>query len=478
MKRSLYFKFLIGYILFGIVGFIAVAIFSQKLTYNYLVRQNARKLYDEATLMAYSYEDSDYFKTDIENGLSSQLDMVSSFLNTRIWITNSSGRIIIDSDAGRLNGQTIADFDPAAGSDNYVIGSYFGLFDEEVMSVNAPISYNYAPIGYVILHLPMSAVLDSTNEILNIVYLTAAVIFILSLIILLIFTVFVFNPLRKITYAAGEYARGNLTYKIDLYDGGNGSDEIGYLAETLNYMARELNNTEEYQRNFIANVSHDFRSPLTSIKGFSEAMIDGTIPPELYPKYLERIISESERLNKLTYSMITLNSSDAKNKLNRSYFDINRTIKDVCAANENSCTRKNISFELIFEDEKEMVYADYAKIQQVLYNLVDNAIKFSNNGSAITISTAIKNRKVYVSVKDSGIGIPKDSIKKIWERFYKTDLSRGKDKTGTGLGLSIVKEIIQAHNESIDVISTENVGTEFIFSLPVSAPEQDIVSEG
>lgn len=112
-----------------------------------------------------------------------------------------------------------------------------------------------------------------------------------------------------------------------------------------------------------------------------------------------------------------------------------------------------------------------SKIQQVLYNLIDNATKFSHQNSAIKIETSIKNEKVFISVKDSGIGIPADSIKKIWERFYKTDLSRGKDKKGTGLGLAIVKEIIQAHNEHINVISTEGVGTEFIFTLPLSQKE-------
>lgn len=115
-----------------------------------------------------------------------------------------------------------------------------------------------------------------------------------------------------------------------------------------------------------------------------------------------------------------------------------------------------------------MVYADMEKIQQVMYNLIDNAIKFSHNDSVIYIQAVGQYEKVFVSVKDTGIGIPKDSLKKIWERFYKTDLSRGKDKKGTGLGLSIVKEILQSHGENIDVISTEGVGTEFIFSLPRS----------
>lgn len=208
--------------------------------------------------------------------------------------------------------------------------------------------------------------------------------------------------------------------------------------------------------------------PLTSIKGYLEAIIDGTIPPEMYEKYLTRVISETDRLTKLTQGMLTLNSLDSKGYLSRTNFDINRVIKDTAASFEGTCATKNIVFELTFSDTIQMVYGDLGKIQQVLYNLIDNAIKFSHADSVIYIQAYAKNEKVFISVKDTGEGIPKESIKKIWERFYKSDQSRGKDKKGTGLGLAIVKEIIQAHGENIDVISTEGVGSEFIFSLPRS----------
>ena len=140
---------------------------------------------------------------------------------------------------------------------------------------------------------------------------------------------------------------------------------------------------------------------------------------------------------------------------------------------EGLCKEKHISIELILSGQKLYVTADLAKIQQVIYNLTDNAIKFSYPDSSITIETTEKNEKVFVSVKDSGSGIQKENLKKIWERFYKTDVSRGKDKRGTGLGLSIVREIIQAHNENINVISTEGVGTEFIFTLSLAKDRQE-----
>ena len=164
--------------------------------------------------------------------------------------------------------------------------------------------------------------------------------------------------------------------------------------------------------------------------------------------------------------MLAINSMDSKGFLSRSNFDINRVIKDTAASFEGTCNAKNIVLDLTFSDDIQIVYADLGKIQQVLYNLIDNAIKFSHPNSVIYIRSHVRYGKVFISVKDTGVGIPKESINKIWNRFYKSDISRGKDKKGTGLGLAIVKDIIQAHGETIDVVSTQDVGTEFIFTLP------------
>ena len=231
-------------------------------------------------------------------------------------------------------------------------------------------------------------------------------------------------------------------------------------------MAVELNALENDQHKFVSNVSHDFRSPLTSIKGYAQAMADGTIPPELQEKYLNVIIFEAERLEKLTRGLLTLNELDMKKRMMHiQRFDINDTIKNTAATFEGICTSHQIRLELLLSGHELYVRADMEQIQQVLYNLLDNAIKFSNDNSSVQIETTVKSGKVFVSVKDYGTGIPKESLGKIWDRFYKIDASRGKDRKGTGLGLSIVKEIINAHNQNIDVISTEGVGTEFIFTL-------------
>lgn len=198
-------------------------------------------------------------------------------------------------------------------------------------------------------------------------------------------------------------------------------------------------------------------------------MLDGTIPPELNEKYLKILLNETDRLNKLTSSLLALNNLNIKGMvLDKIDFDIHSVIKHTAETFEGTCTAKRISIELILTGDTLYVFADMGQIQQVLYNLLDNAIKFSPDNSSIIIETTEKNDKIFISVKDSGIGIPKDDLKLIWDRFYKSDSSRGKDKKGTGLGLSITKEIIQAHNENINVISTEGVGSEFLFTLPKS----------
>ncbi|MDD6282039.1 MAG: ATP-binding protein [Oribacterium sp.] len=462
MKKSLFLKFLLTYILFGALAFTVIATLSSRLTYNYLIREQAENLYSEATLISTTYSDDENAALS-EEIINEQMKAVSEFLHVDIWLVDRNGQIISDSNQEAEKNQVIPNFDPTmTGNRRYLTGTYHDMFTDPVLTVSAPITRRYTTSGYVLIHMPIAHILNSQYQILNIVYITGLILFALSLLILLVFYFIVYRPLKKITEGATKYAAGDYKYKIET----SSHDEMGYLAETLNFMSDEIAKADDYQRQFIANVSHDFRSPLTSIKGYLEAFLDGTIPPELQEKYLIRLIAETDRLTKLTHSMLSLDSIDSKGFLNRANFDINRMIRDVLASFEMTCQKKGLSFALTFADKKEMVYADYSKIQQVLYNLVDNAVKFSNPDTEIQIRTEIRGSKVFITVKDSGIGIAKKDLGKIWDRFYKTDLSRGRDKQGTGLGLSIVKSIINAHGENIDCVSTQNVGTEFTFTLP------------
>lgn len=466
MRRTLYLKLLTGYVAFGILAFLTITTFTTRETYRYLREQEADNLYREAKTIASSYAASYYQSTMTLSDVHSHLAAMDAYLDAPIWIVSPQGKILIDSrkEPGESFDQ-IEPFDIASfGTRYYQIGTFFDTLSVDSLTVYAPIIIRYRVMGYVLIHMPLTEVVHYGDGFLNIAYKSLAIIFLCAFVVLLLFTWTVYLPLRRITAAADEYSSGNFDARIDLHS----NDEIGYVAASLNYMAAELNTLEEDQRKFVANISHDFRSPLTSIKGYIEAIMDGTIPPELQERYLNIILVETERLNKLTASMLELNKYGSHGTmLDVSNFDINNIIKMTVQSFEGTCTQKKISFALILTGQQLYVAVDMSKIQQVLYNLVDNAIKFSHADSTITIETTERNDKVFVSIKDTGIGIPKDSLKKIWERFYKTDASRGKDKKGTGLGLSIVKEIIQAHNENINVISTEGVGTEFIFTLPL-----------
>lgn len=478
MKRPIYIKMLIGYLLYVLIAFIIICTFTQKYTAQNMERKEANKLYREAALISSDYA-SDFFRDNISlSDFQSHMEMVSSYLSCEVWIVNNDGQIMFnssDSLVGKLAASiheytTISGFDIADfGSSTYMISNFYSQFDEPVLTVYSPITISYITHGYIVVHKPVSMITKQSDGFFNITFYTVALILLVAIILLFIFTRNIYIPLRKITKAAGEYAKGDFTVNIDVHS----TDEIGYLANTLNYMATELDTLEEDQRKFVSNVSHDFRSPLTSIKGYIEAMLDGTIPIEMQNKYLNIILFETERLNKLTQNLIDLNQFGHHGiRLDIADFDINNMIRSTILTFEGKCREKNISFDLVLTGKELFVSGDMIKVQQVLYNLIDNATKFSNNDSSIKIETNLKNDKVFISVKDSGIGIPKDSIKKIWDRFYKTDSSRGKDKKGTGLGLAIVKEIIQAHNENINCISTEGVGTEFIFTLPISKREE------
>jgi len=465
MKKTLYLKFIVAYCIFGFFGFVFITFFVPDVTSKQLINEKSRNLYSEATLISDTYASDLYTKETTLVEVKEQLDFLSVYQGSKIQIINPSGRVILDSSKPlQVEKEVIIEnFDSTiTGASYYTTGTFFDTFSENVLTVLAPITSDYKVKGYVCIHLPMTTIEESTNQLLNISYVTFAIIFVISLLILIFFTEFVYTPLKKITYATEQYATGNMHYEFSV----DNDDEIGYLAACLNYMASEIARAEDDQKKFIANVSHDFRSPLTSIRGYLEAMIDGTIPPELYNKYLGIVLNETERLTKLTNSMLTLNNLNTKGMLlNKSHFDINQVIRNTAASFEGTCRSKDISFELLLTGDVLYAYADVDKIQQVLYNLIDNAIKFSNANSKIRLETSVKKKRILVSVKDSGIGIPKEDLKMIWERFYKSDLSRGKDKKGTGLGLSIAKEIITAHKENINVISTPGEGTEFIFTL-------------
>ena len=468
MKKTLWSRLILCYLIIIVTVFTLLNTYGVHLLENKIKNDKINLLLSEAALINSEYL-NDLYNEDLDIlDLASKLRSIDTYLNVRVWIVNTEGEVIIDSkNTKNLPTIRLNNIDPSFLDKTKSENTKFqGIFNEPMLSIIQTLTYQYQFRGYIVLHTPMSTILRETEVYFNVINICFLIFFPLLLLAFAYIYYITSRPIKKLAKAAMEYSCCNYTYPLSV----KGMSEYRDLGSAVSYMAGELSKLDDYQKKFVANISHDFRSPLTSIKGYAEAILDGTIPQDMQDKYLNIILFETERLNKLTSSLLELNRFEARGAiLDIVSFDINHIIKKTAESFEGACRNKKITLNLVFAAQESYVDADVGKIQQVLYNLIDNAIKFSHNNSKIKVSTEERGEKLFVSVKDYGIGIPRDSIKKIWDRFYKTDASRGKDKKGTGLGLSIAKEIIQSHNENINVISTEGVGTEFIFSLPRSA---------
>lgn len=466
MKRTFFDKVILAIIVLLIGVFLGLASYTTYATQRVLVGEKQSNLINEATLLS-EQTISSYIQgiTSLEY-LQIRFNEFEDTLKTSVWFFSADGNLIAASNPDNYNNlpKNIKNLEGNINLEKGFTqtGNFNNIFSGTMISIGIPIYTEEDLKGYLILHTSMTELDSLQDNMLSIMYMPFLVMILVVGIVLAYLSGTVLRPIAKINNTAREYAKGNFEART----GVKRKDELGELSDSLEYMASELSKLDEYRKNFIANISHDFRSPLTSIKGYLEAMLDGTIPVEKYDRYLNIVLNESKRLTKLTSSLLELNDFDTYGPiLKRQTFDIVDVIKETRNTVEGLCEEKNIDFRLKCPAEDTIVYADKMKIGQVVYNLIDNAIKFSPKDGRITVTVYDKNGKLFISVKDEGPGIEKDKQNKVWDRFYKTDSSRGRDKQGTGLGLSITREIIKAHNENINLISTEGAGSEFVFTL-------------
>lgn len=465
-------KHIFIYIAICVISFILVSTICYKADYKHIYNYYSDRLYLQANEIASEYA-LDYLAESKLRRIELEMKSLSTFNDTRIMFITPSGDVILDTNNSSTDKSnedrilfSINDFDYGDLKGKHdILWDFYGLFSEPALSVFSPISNSFEIKGYVVINIPESAIVERVYDTFNTNYLTLAIVLILSSAFLVLYFFQVHRPIKEITRATNEYSKGNLSYHVKPMH----NDEIGRLGMSLDYMASQLNESDKFQQKFLSNISHDFRSPLTSIKGYLEAIQDGTIPPEMLDKYIGIMLFETERLTKLTSNILTLNELDPKSvRLDISTFDLNSIIRHTVETFEGTCKKKGIKFNITYANSVQNVKADKGRIQQGIYNLIDNAIKFSKENSYIYITVKEKGEKAQISIKDTGCGIAKEDIDKIWDRFYKSDSSRGRDKKGSGLGLSITKEVIQAHGENIDVVSTVGVGTEFIFTLELA----------
>ena len=322
-------------------------------------------------------------------------------------------------------------------------------------------------LGYVVVSSAQGKMLGDWSTFLTIAALVVVGVLLAFLGATLAYSKRMARPLDEIAAASRKFARGDFSVRVrQEYDL---DDEMGALIDSFNKMADSLEVAEERRSEFIANVSHELRTPMTTIAGFADGILDGTIPHEEEAKYLVSIRDETRRLSRLVRDMLDVSSTRYKlsDPSRRSVFDLNELMLQTLLSFEDRATKKNLDVDPQLPEDNVMVVADKDAITRVIYNLLDNAVKFANPGSCLTLRLYKDGAKAYVSVKDIGETIPADDLPFIFDRFHKSDRSRSLDKEGMGLGLYLVKTIINSHDEDIAVKSEDGM-TEFVFTLKLA----------
>jgi signal transduction histidine kinase len=439
---------------------------------------------------------SSYLKDYLENSgnflarlyLNNILDSYYKYTEALIFVVNEEGYIVISRpEINMISNEIIKNFIYEDGYykistlDQHVklmnsgntyteIGNFYGMFKNTPYSwLTAGKPFRHKIEGYeetingvVYLHTPIPEVQKARFAMFRYFLISVIVSIFITIILVYIFSLRFTNPLKQMNEAAKVIAGGNFQKKLDI----ESKDEIGELAVSFNQMVTDLKNLEELRRSFIANVSHELRTPMTTIRGFLEGILDGTVPKEKQNEYLTIVRDETIRLNRLVNDMLDLARMEAgEMELVYKTFNINELIRRTIIKLESLIIEKDIGIDAYFEEEETFCYADQDAIERVVYNLLHNAIKFTDKNGKIDITVKPHKDKIYVSIEDNGIGINKKDMDFIWDRFHKSDKSRGKDKSGTGLGLAIVKSIINEHKQEINVESELRKGTKFTFTL-------------
>lgn len=387
-------------------------------------------------------------------------------------VTNSEGSIIASpKNPEGVNLQKIdQNFIKSAAEGKSVIKLYQqgSIFSEQTIVAIVPISkYDVVTaekhfFGAVIAFKPMPQIRYIQNRLIAIIFMSQFIAWIIAFIVAFILTRQIIKPLKKMRNAAKSIAAGNFNERISI----TSNDEIGQLAESFNSMTESLNELENMRSSFISDVSHELRTPMTIISGFIEGVLDGTIPEEEKNKYLATVLEEVKRLSRLVSELLEASRLEqGKIKIEKQNVDMNRMVAESVFNYEQQLTEKKINVNLQLDENECMALADKDSIKRVMINLIDNAIKFTPESGNISVSTQHTDKKVYVSIENSGDGISKEDLRHIWERFYKTDKSRSHDKKGVGLGLHIVKTIISQHGGEIYAESEEGKFARFTFIL-------------
>ena len=329
---------------------------------------------------------------------------------------------------------------------------------------------------YIIYIIDNKSTVQSLNGDLSHIILQAmAVGLLISVLMSLLLAKTLVTPIQDLTHAAERVADGDFDHKLE----NSAQDEIGVLTNTFNDMAGtleatldDLKKSEQMRREFVANVSHELRTPITSVKSYSETLLeDPDMPPEMRRRFLSVILNESDRMSKIVQDLLTLSRFDAGSiEFEFTRFSFEKSVRDVYSAMRIEAQKHKHEFTLEFLTPVPEIRGDRGRIEQVLINMVSNAIKYTRDGGKVKITAGAKDGKVWCSVRDNGIGVPKQDVDRVFDRFYRVDKARSRESGGTGLGLSIANEIVSRHNGNIQLESKAGRGTVITVTLPVEGP--------
>ena len=441
----------------------------------YLERNTHNQLQTDALALAELVAAYDAAGDLNHENLRTNLTLTSLISGADTVVLNARGTVILCSDTdlqcshiGLVINQQFVDqvFTNGSSVDS---GSIPKLYEESRYFVSVPVKSHRtgANIGIVVVSMPMDDTLSLMEGIADIQVTVSLLVILVAVVVMSISTRSECRPLREMAQAARDFGHGNL--KARVRTGGNNSEEVDELAVAFNNMAESLEKSEYQRQEFVANVSHELKTPMTTIGGYIDGMLDGTIPPERHRYYMQIVSDETKRLSRLVRSMLDISRLQDQSGIpeeKKVRFDMEEAIGEVLITFEQKIISKNLDVRVDLPEHPVFTRADRDAVTQVVYNLLDNAVKFCTEGGELGLRLRVGGGKIYVTISNQGRTIPPEELPLVFDRFHKIDKARNRSQEGWGLGLYIVKTLVCSHGENISVASRDG-RTEFTFTMPL-----------
>lgn len=472
MRSSLFGKILMAFITVIILTMSVVGWFQLYMVKNYLLESKEREMIVRGQDLAKIIKPL-LIAGENPREIVFSFNRADRILGTEVWVVNSTGKVLVASaDHTYCEGNTLeaTDLQKLQAGQITIRRGQSQYFKEAVIRVVNPILHQGKLLGAVILYSPVRGVNQAFDQMRAIHVGSALLGIILSILLGWWLSRYIARPITEVSEGAERIAQGDFQNRVRV----TSADELGRMGMAFNNMARKLENYEKLRREFVANVSHELRSPLTSIQGFVTAILEDKNPSQ-QKKYLQIISKETQRVSKLVTELLEISRYDAGvEPFSMEPFPISNVVKRATNSLKPLAEEANQHICLQIPAKLPDCYGDEDKIEQVVHNLLANALRYSQHGTSITIAAHVEDKQIKVTVTDEGPGIPQNALPRLWERFYRVEQGRSREMGGSGLGLAIVDEIIKKHQGSVAVHSVEGQGSTFSFTLPLAheSPEE------